>query len=207
MQPELFPPNITVSPFKYKHKKDMLGRKGLILHAISEYLHKDGLKWYRGYNEENNTYNNKPLDEYDEWIHCLEFMSLVNLYAHYSINIEGELIVVKNNTNRAPHAGKSEWKELKYLNNWYLGVEIMVEGRNTYGEFIDKINNTNWCNNKQYHCVNFLIEQLKQDDQGCNEIIGHKDCAGDHVRGKGKGKQDPGLGFRYELINGYSGNV
>jgi N-acetyl-anhydromuramyl-L-alanine amidase AmpD len=41
---------------------------------------------------------------------------------------------------------------------------------------------------------------MKQYNLSANNVIRHSDCSGDHVRGKGKGKVDPGSAFNWELF-------
>ena len=35
---------------------------------------------------------------------------------------------------------------------------------------------------------------------GIDNVVRHSDCSGDHVRGKGKGKPDPGNAFDWEAF-------
>ena len=39
---------------------------------------------------------------------------------------------------------------------------------------------------------------MKQYNIPASRVVRHSDCSGDHVRGKGKGKTDPGSAFRWD---------
>ena len=160
--------------------------KGLILHGMSEYIHRDALKYY----------NVNPRG-YAEWLHAKEFLEAIGLSAHGFIAPDGSWI--EGNVKapeRALHAGISKHNDLEDLNNHYLGIEILVEGRNNYGEFLEKMKNPDCYSQEQFETtVVKSFEFLRDFKFPIENIVTHEQVSGDHVRGKGRGKKDPGAGF------------
>lgn len=175
--------------------------KGIIIHAMGEFIGRDGLKWLKRYNKEENTYEGKPLDEYPEQLHAPEWLRLSRLSVHGYIAPDGEWIAGKEVPEKAAHAGKSVFGELSGLNSHFLGFEMLVPGLNDYGSFIDKINNQNPYSEAQLDtAAKKCIEWMQTYNIPLANIVGHSDVSGDAVRGEGKGKKDPGKSFDLEAF-------
>jgi N-acetyl-anhydromuramyl-L-alanine amidase AmpD len=194
-------PKIIKSIYNYIPNRKRESTEGHVLHAISEYVSREGLKYVFGYNKANDTFNGKNINEYDEWIKCNEWLSLIGNSVHHFIYPDGIIEQCIDNDNVAFHAGRSRYNGISGLNNYYLGTEIVLPGKNNYGEFLYKINNTNWVSDEQYDSINYLVNEIKNKyNYSEQNIIGHNQCSGDNIRGKGKGKQDPGNGFNWKKV-------
>ena len=102
---------------------------------------------------------------------------------------------------KASHAGKSEWDGIQHLNSHYLGFELLVPGKQTYGSFLKAIEEPGTYTQEQFDsAVDTCKWWMKQYNIPVNNVVRHSDCSGDHVRGKGKGKVDPGSAFNWELF-------
>ena len=75
--------------------------KGIIVHSMAEYL-----KMPEG-----------PMKAHD-------FLKSVKLSVHGFIHPDGTYEKMVESTNKAAHAGKSEWARLEHLNNHFLGFEL-----------------------------------------------------------------------------------
>ena len=102
---------------------------------------------------------------------------------------------------KAFHAGKSLHEGLSGLNSHYLGVELLVPGVNDYGSFSKKINQKGTYSKKQFDTtVEVFKYWMKQFNIPASRVVRHSDVSGDHVRGKGKGKTDPGSAFDWKAF-------
>ena len=119
----------------------------------------------------------------------LAINKLVNLNSkvssHYYINRKGKLIQLVPDLYVAWHAGKSNWKKDKLLNQNSIGIEISNPGHHHgYIKF----------NKKQIKCLikisKILIKKYKIKK---NNILGHSDIA--PLR-----KKDPGEKFPWQFI-------
>ena len=166
--------------------------KGIVVHALSEYVHRDGLKYYKRYNHENDTYAGLPLSEYPEWINFKEWLPLIRLGIHAYVTMNGEILPGNVEAPfRAAHAGRSFWNGLSHLNNHYLGVELVIPGKNSYGEFIHKINNVNVYTDSAYMAlVNLCEGWVTEYDIPVENVVRHSDVS------PGR-KQDPGQSFAW----------
>ena len=103
--------------------------------------------------------------------------------AHYFIKDDGKIINLVPDLYEAWHAGKSNWKNLKKLNRYSIGIEINNPGHDHgYRKFKDK----------QISALKKLLSNLtnKYKIKNCN-ILGHSDIAPDR-------KKDPGEKFPWK---------
>ena len=102
---------------------------------------------------------------------------------------------------KAFHAGKSEWNGLQHLNSHYIGFELLVPGKQTYDSFLKAIEKEGTYTDAQMECtVEVCRHWMDKYNIPLENVIRHSDCSGDHVRGKGKGKVDPGSAFDWEQL-------
>jgi N-acetyl-anhydromuramyl-L-alanine amidase AmpD len=100
---------------------------------------------------------------------------------------------------KAAHAGKSEWNGLQHLNSHYLGFELLVPGKQTYDSFLKAIEEEGTYTEEQFQsAVNTCKWWMDKYNIPAENVVRHSDCSGDHVRGNGKGKVDPGSAFDWE---------
>ena len=105
--------------------------------------------------------------------------------SHYLIKNNGEIITMVPNLYTAWHAGKSFWKNYKFLNKNSIGIEISNPGHEfNYKKF----------SNKQINSLlklsKFLIKEYKINQKN---ILGHSDIA------PGR-KKDPGEKFPWKYL-------
>ena len=175
--------------------------KGIIVHSMSEYITRDALKWLRRFDKENNTYDGTPLEDFPEQIHAPEWLRLSRLSVHGYIAPDGTWIEGLTAPEKAAHAGKSEYAGLVGLNSHFLGFELLVEGLNDYGQFVHKIDNGDPYSEAQLEtAATKCREWMEAYGIELDHIVGHSDVSGDHVRGAGKGKVDPGKSFDLEAF-------
>jgi len=149
--------------------------KGIILHSMSEYLMWKGKKLY-----------------------AKEFLKELGLSVHGFIKPDGTYDKMIASPSKAFHAGKSLHEGLSGLNSHYLGVELLVPGINDYGSFSKKINQKGTYSKKQFDTtVEVFKFWMKKFNIPASRVVRHSDVSGDHVRGKGKGKTDPGKAFNW----------
>ena len=105
--------------------------------------------------------------------------------AHYFIKKNGKIINLVPDLYEAWHAGKSNWKNIKSLNRYSIGVEIQNSGHeNVYEKF----------SNKQMNSVKKLLRFLtKRYRVNCKNILGHSDIAPNR-------KKDPGEKFPWKKL-------
>jgi N-acetyl-anhydromuramyl-L-alanine amidase AmpD len=152
--------------------------KGIVMHSMSEYLVYEGKELY-----------------------AKDFLRKLGLSVHGFIKPDGTYDKMVETPSRAAHAGKSFWAGINGLNSHFLGVELLVEGVNDYGGFTKKINEPGTYTQAQFDkAVEVFGWWKKQYQIPLDNIIMHSDCSGDHVRGKGKGKRDPGLAWDHEAF-------
>ena len=152
--------------------------KGIILHSMSEYLMWKGKKLY-----------------------AKDFLKELGLSVHGFIKPDGTYDKMIVSPNKAFHAGKSLHEGLSGLNSHYLGVELLVPGVNDYGSFSKKINQKGTYSKKQFDTtVEVFKFWMKKFNIPVSRVVRHSDVSGDHVRGKGKGKTDPGSAFDWKAF-------
>ena len=105
--------------------------------------------------------------------------------AHYFITNNGNLMNLVPDLYEAWHAGKSNWKNLKSLNKYSIGIEINNPGHNNdYQNFTFKQILTT------KRLLKFLIKKYKIS---LNNVLGHSDVAPSR-------KKDPGEKFPWYLL-------
>ena len=144
--------------------------KGIILHSMSEYLMYEGQRLY-----------------------AKDFLKKLGLSVHGFIKPDGTYDKMITTPSKAFHAGKSLHEGLSGLNSHYLGVELLVPGLNDYGSFTKKIKIPGTYTQTQFdQTVKVFKFWMDKFNIPANRVVRHSDVSGDHVRGKGKGKVDPG---------------
>jgi len=151
---------------------------GLILHSMSEFLMWEGEKLY-----------------------AKDFLKKLGLSVHGFIKPDGTYDKMIESPHKAAHAGKSFWNGIGALNSHYLGIELLVEGVNDYASFNKKIKTPGTYTQAQFDkTVEVFSWWMKQYKIPLENVVRHSDCSGDHVRGKGKGKTDPGNAFDWKAL-------
>ncbi|MCH1611719.1 MAG: N-acetylmuramoyl-L-alanine amidase [Flavobacteriales bacterium] len=150
--------------------------KGIIVHSMAEYL-----KMPEG-----------PMKAHD-------FLKSVKLSVHGFIHPDGTYEKMVSSPGKAFHAGKSEWNGLQHLNSHYLGFELLVQGEHDFGTFSKAIEEEGTYTEEQFKTsVETVKWWMNEYDIPADNVVRHSDCSGDAVRGKGKGKTDPGSAFDWE---------
>ena len=152
--------------------------KGIIVHSMSEYLVWKGKKLY-----------------------AKDFLKELGLSVHGFIKPDGTYDKMISSPAKAFHAGKSLHEGVSGLNSHYLGIELLVPGVNDYGSFSKKINQKGTYSKAQFDTtVEVFKYWMKQYNIPASRVVRHSDVSGDHVRGKGKGKTDPGSAFDWNAF-------
>jgi len=152
--------------------------KGLLLHSMSEYI----------------VYKGKVL-------YAKNFLQTIGLTVHGFIQPDGTYDSWKTSPLKTYHAGKSKWGGLNYLNSHFLGVELLVPGVNDWGSFKKKINTKGTYTKNQFDtAVNVFKFWMDKYNIPIDMVCRHSDCSGDDIRGKNKGKIDPGSAFDWEVF-------
>jgi len=150
--------------------------KGIIVHSMAEYL-----KMPEG-----------PMKAHD-------FLKTLKLSVHGFIHPDGTYEKMVSSPGKAYHAGKSEWNGLQHLNSHYLGFELLVQGEHDFGTFSKAIEEEGTYTEEQFKTsVETVKWWMNEYDIPADNVVRHSDCSGDDVRGKGKGKTDPGSAFDWE---------
>tara|TARA_B100000963_G_C22607971_1_gene663506 strand:- start:123 stop:866 length:744 start_codon:yes stop_codon:yes gene_type:complete len=105
--------------------------------------------------------------------------------SHYFIKNNGDVLNLVPDLYKAWHAGKSNWKNLRSLNEYSLGIEIQNPGHeNGYKKF----------SNRQILSLKKLLSfLLKKYDIKYQNVLGHSDIA------PGR-KKDPGEKFPWKKL-------
>ena len=149
--------------------------KGIIVHSMAEYL-----KMPEG-----------PMKAHD-------FLKSVNLSVHGFIHPDGTYEKMVETPGKALHAGKSEWNGFSNLNSHYLGFELLVPGEHDFGTFSKAIDTEGTYTDAQMKtAIEVCKWWMKEYNIPAENVVRHSDCSGDHVRGEGKGKTDPGSAFNW----------
>ena len=152
--------------------------KGIIVHSMAEFL-----KMPEG-----------PMKAHD-------FIKSVKLSVHGYIHPDGKYEKHVETPGKAFHAGKSKWKNLENLNSHFLGFELLVPGEHDFGTFSKAINTPGTYTDAQFKtAVDVCKHWMKQYNIPAEAVVRHSDVSGDNVRGKGKGKTDPGSAFDWEAF-------
>ena len=152
--------------------------KGIILHSMSEYLMWEGKK-----------------------LPAKDFLKELGLSVHGFIHPDGKYEKMIASPGKAFHAGKSLHEGISGLNSHYLGVELLVPGINDYSSFTKKIKTSGTYSQAQFDTTLEVFKYwMKQFNIPASRVVRHSDVSGDNVRGKGKGKTDPGSAFDWNAF-------
>ncbi len=147
--------------------------KGIIIHSMAEYL-----------NVNNDT------------LYAKEFLKSIKLSIHGFIQPNGTFDPMITPPQKALHAGKSTHKPYNNLNAHYLGVELLVKGVHNFDSYSKAIEHKGTYSQVQFDsCVSLCKRWMKQYNIPVERVVRHSDVSGDHVRGYGHGKTDPGSAF------------
>ena len=150
--------------------------KGIIVHSMAEYL---------------------KLDDGPMYAH--DFLKSVKLSVHGFIKPDGTYEKMVETPGKAFHAGKSVFGELSGLNSHFLGFELLVPGTHDFGTFSKAIETPGTYTEEQFkQSVDVCKWWMKEYNIPANAVVRHSDVSGDDVRGKGKGKTDPGSAFDWD---------
>ena len=126
------------------------------------------------------------------------------LSVHCLIKPNGTIVRCVEDDREAYHAGHSKFGEFENLNRSFLGAEFLLAGEWIYDpDFKNEMGRGKiGYTAEQYEAGGWLYATwMKAHGFGLNQILGHFQVSGDHVRGKGKGKTDPGVGFNRGRFN------
>src|SRR6056300_1624625 len=152
--------------------------KGIIVHSMAEYLKlDDGPKYAK------------------------DFLESVGLSVHGFIQPDGRYDKMLDTPGKAFHAGKSVYGDLSGLNSHFLGFELLVPGEHDFGTFSKAFETPGTYTTAQFKTAvdvcKYWIDKYKIQ---VDAVVRHSDVSGDDVRGKGKGKSDPGSAFDWEAF-------
>ena len=134
-------------------------------------------------------------------MYAKDFLKKLGLSVHGFIKPDGTYDKMIESPNKAFHAGKSLHEGLSGLNSHYLGVELLVPGTNDYGSFSKKITQKGTYSQAQFDTtVKVFKFWMDKFNIPASRVVRHSDVSGDHVRGKGKGKTDPGSAFDWKAF-------
>ncbi|KKN68911.1 hypothetical protein LCGC14_0446970 [marine sediment metagenome] len=155
--------------------------EGIVTHAMGEYIVVPGKGTF----------------------HATEFLErspeLVGktLSAHCLGQPNGEIVRLVPDDRLAWHAGESRLGDLIGLNKTFLGYEWLVPGEWHITAFNDAMRTGKaQFTPEQYESGGWQYAQwMNAYDFGRHRVVTHAQVAGDDVRGPGRGKLDPGVGF------------
>lgn len=134
-------------------------------------------------------------------LYAKDFLKKLGLSVHGFIKPDGVYDKMIESPNKAFHAGKSLHEGLSGLNSHYLGIELLVPGTNDFSQFNKKINSPGTYSQAQFNTtVKVFKFWMDKYNIPVNRVVRHSDVSGDDVRGKGKGKTDPGSAFDFEAL-------
>ena len=134
-------------------------------------------------------------------LYAKDFLKELGLSVHGFIKPDGTYDKMIETPGKAFHAGKSLHEGISGLNSHFLGVELLVPGVNNYAEFNKKINTPGTYSQAQFdQTVKVFKFWMNKYNIPVNNVVRHSDCSGDHVRGKNKGKTDPGSALDWEAF-------
>ena len=147
--------------------------KGIIVHSMSEYL---------------------KLEDGPMYAH--NFLKSIGLSVHGFVKPDGKYERMIDSPGKAFHAGKSLHEGVSGLNSHYLGFELLVPGTHDFGTFSKAIETPGTYTEEQFKTsVEICKYWMDKYNIPATRVVRHSDVSGDDVRGKGKGKTDPGSAF------------
>lgn len=197
----------TPSIFQYRPDKPLTDCRFFVVHAISEYIERKAIEWLPRYDKQNKSFRGIPMGEFPEWIRYDYWLWLSRLSVHSFISPDGGIIICKDNDHVAYHAGVSKYSGISDLNYHAIGSEVVMEGKNTYSTFLDRLENEDWLSEVQYQSLAKVIRSAQLEKGILKEnIIGHSDCSGKYVRPNDP-KHDPGKKFNWDKLHYYINRV
>jgi len=134
-----------------------------------------------------------------ETITAGQLLNRLGLSVHVLIHPDGQIQTLNQTNVKCAHAGQSEHNGLTNLNSFFLGFELLVQGLNSYGEFVEKIDKPDCYTDAQIKAATLMTQMWCSElNIRPRDVVRHSDVSGDDIRGKGKGKVDPGNGFPWE---------
>ena len=169
---------------------------GIVIHAMSEYIHHSAFDWVKTINK----------SDHPEWMEASYYLNTRGLSVHGFIHPDGTVELGQDTSKVASHAGISVHNGLSGLNEYYLGFEILMPGKNLYDPFIDKMELEDWVTDEQFYSTFELCKQwMELYDISVDKVVMHSQVSGRDVRPKDP-KYDPGKLFKYNtlisLLNG-----
>jgi N-acetyl-anhydromuramyl-L-alanine amidase AmpD len=179
---------------------------GIVIHSMAKYFNRDLLL--------QSPYNIPPelVETLDEVVFAPDFLEFVGKHAKQGwLKGSADFFVERHGIGyrwgydkQTWHAGRSQWGNWINLNKNFAGIECLVgrEPFEHYGHFISEINNNKDLFTDQMYetLANECNELIEKHGILHDNVVTHKMVAGDHVRGKGKGKQDLGEAFDWEYF-------
>ncbi|MEQ8548754.1 MAG: N-acetylmuramoyl-L-alanine amidase [Cyclobacteriaceae bacterium] len=191
---------------EFKHHGPRLQVDGIVIHSMAKYFHRFILR------EKPYNISSDLVSELPEIIFAPDFLEFVGKNAKQSwLKGSADSFIERHGIGyrygydkQTWHSGVSQWKNWKNLNKNFLGLELLLGDKpfNDYGHFINEINNNESLYTEPmyqtlaYECIR-LMNVYNLD---ISNIVTHEMVAGDHIRGKGKGKQDPGRAFNWNYF-------
>ena len=149
---------------------------GVVIHSMSEYLEVD-----------------------NEVLTAEKFLKKIGLSVHALVHPSGDVTLITPTDERAFHAGVSKVGNIENLNKHTLGVELLVPGLNTYGEFLNTIETEVWWTEIQISkCVDLVLSWIQKYNISASDVFRHSDVSGEQVRGPRYAKKDPGKSFPWQ---------
>ena len=151
-------------------------------------------------------------DVWDAWTFLDTSPELIGgaLSVHALIHPDGTVTRCVEDDRRAYHAGHSRLGTLENLNETFLGAEFLLPGEWNYADFIREMGRGDvGFTDEQYVAGGQLYAGwMATHDFDRARVVTHSQVAGDDVRGEGRGKVDPGVGFNQgRLSNEIARNV
>lgn len=191
------------SIFKYRPNKELVDCRFFVVHAISEWIERSAITWLDGFDKENQTFRGIPIDEFPEWIRYDYWLWLSRMSVQTFINPEAQIIECIDNFHVAYHAGVSKYMGISRLNYYSVGSEIVMQGKNTYSEFLKRMETEDWPSENQYKTLAKIIQRaIAERGIEKENVIGHCHCSGKDVRPDDP-KHDPGLKFNWDKLHYY----
>lgn len=157
---------------------------------------------------ENSKRRSKPADgivihsmgEYVGDQYAPDFLHNIGLSAHYFITPDGLVVYGVDHDRIAYHAGESKLGDEEDLNNTFIGIEILIQGKHNWGSFVTAIKDPNSFHNIQYERTAEICDNLMDiyPDITYDRIVEHSEVSGPDVRKNPK--IDPGEGFDMEKL-------
>lgn len=174
-----------MAELEWKPRNKFFGKgdiRFIIVHGISEYL----IDHTGDFGEKNKVYR------FDV------FLKMMGLSYHKAVLMDGKIENAQDLDKWAWHAGKLSFAEgIWGLNPFSLGIAFVVQGINTYGQFLRKMENPETYTEEQYIQGSILIAELcRKNKLDSTKMYRHMDVSGPEYRPKDP-KKDPGNGFDF----------